>query len=73
MNNAVSLYFHHRIETSLVFLKFAMQHISQELNLRNTYRILNIQFSINQLPSYMVYNVIDIFRCLAVKVIGKSL
>ena len=41
--------------------------INQKLNLRNTYRILNIQFSVHQLPSHMMYDVINIFRCLAIK------
>ena len=35
--------------------------INQKLNFRNTYRILNIQFSVHQFPSHMVYDVIDIF------------
>ena len=41
--------------------------INQKLNLRNTYRILNIQFSVHQFPSHMMYDVIDIFRGLTYK------
>ena len=41
--------------------------INQKLNLRNTYRILNIQFSVHQFPSHMMYDVIDIFRGLTKK------
>ena len=55
-------------DISCVFeIRYAAYDIKQQLNFRTTYRILNIQFSVNQLPSYMVYDVIDIFRCLAVK------